>query len=252
MKFLFVTDLDNTLVGDDEALEKLNQLLSQHRQEHGTKIVYATGRSLALYRELLTEKQLLEPDALIAAVGTEIYYKYSADSQDEPDPIWSAQLSVGWNRDVVVATGANFADIVPQPASEQRPFKVSYFVTERAAEEVIPRLESLLKERGVDAQSIYSGNKDLDILPRNSNKGLAVQFLREQWGIEATRTVVCGDSGNDIALFSIGEPRGIIVGNAQPELRRWLKANPADYRYLAKAACAGGILEGLYHFGFLL
>lgn len=251
MKFLFVTDLDNTLVGDDEALEKLNQLLSQHRQEHGTKIVYATGRSLALYRQLLTEKQLLEPDAVIAAVGTEIYYKYSEYSQDEPDPVWSVQLSVGWNRDVVVATGANFADIVPQPASEQRPFKVSYFVTERAAEEVIPRLELLLKERGVDAQSIYSGNKDLDILPRNSNKGLAVQFLCQHWGIEATRTVVCGDSGNDIALFSVGEPRGIIVGNAQPELRRWLKANPAEYRYLAKADCAGGILEGLYHFGFL-
>ncbi|MFB2917056.1 sucrose-phosphate phosphatase [Aerosakkonema funiforme] len=248
MKFLFVTDLDNTLVGDDEALEKLNQLLSQHRQEHGTKIVYATGRSLALYRQLLTENQLLEPDALIAAVGTEIYY---SDREDEPDPVWSAQLSVGWNRDVVVATGANFADIVPQPTSEQRPFKVSYFVTERAAEEVIPRLESLLKERGVDAQSIYSGSKDLDILPRNSNKGLAVQFLRQQWGIEATRTVVCGDSGNDIALFSVGEPRGIIVGNAQPELRQWLKANPAEYRYLAKADCAGGILEGLYHFGFL-
>lgn len=246
-KFLFVTDLDNTLVGDDR-LEELNQQLSQHRQEHGTKIVYATGRSLILYRELLTEKNLLVPDALIAAVGTEIYYN---ESDSNPDPAWAEKLSSGWNRDVVVATGTNFADLIPQPASEQRPFKVSYFLTEQAAEEVMPRLESLLKERGIDAQLIYSGGKDLDILPSKSNKGLAVQFLCQHWGIDATKTVVCGDSGNDISLFSVGEPRGIIVGNAQPELRQWLEANAADYRYLAKAACAGGILEGLYHFGFL-
>jgi hydroxymethylpyrimidine pyrophosphatase-like HAD family hydrolase len=69
--FLFVTDLDNTLVGDDEALKELNQQLAQHRQEYGTKIVYATGRSRSIYHDLKAEKQLLDPDALIAAVGTE-------------------------------------------------------------------------------------------------------------------------------------------------------------------------------------
>lgn len=248
-KFLFVTDLDNTLVGDDRSLAELNQQLSQHRQEHGTKIVYATGRSIILYRELLTQKELLVPDALIAAVGTEIYYN---ESDGDPDPAWEKQLSSGWNRDLVVATGTNFVDLLPQPASEQRPFKVSYFLTEQAAEQVITLLESLLKEQGIYAQLIYSGGKDLDILPSKSNKGLAVEFLRQHWEIDATQTVVCGDSGNDIALFSVGEPRGIIVGNAQPELLQWLKANRADYRYLAKAAYAGGILEGLYHFGFLL
>ncbi|HCF29166.1 MAG TPA: sucrose-phosphate phosphatase, partial [Cyanobacteria bacterium UBA11049] len=68
-QFLFVTDLDNTLVGDDQALVELNRKLSQHRQEYGTKIVYATGRSPTLYRELQQEKQLLQPDALVAAVG---------------------------------------------------------------------------------------------------------------------------------------------------------------------------------------
>ena len=49
-KFLFVTDLDDTLVyrtvGDDSALAELNQLLSQHRQEYGTKIVYLPGDRL--------------------------------------------------------------------------------------------------------------------------------------------------------------------------------------------------------------
>ncbi len=244
--FLIVTDLDNTLVGDDAALKELNQPLSEHRQEHGTRIVYATGRSRDLYNILTTEKTLLPPDALVAAVGTEIYLK----GDDTPDAEWEKKMSHKWDRDLVVASAAHFADLVPQSDTEQRPFKVSYYITEEAAEEVLPRLEALLFERGINAQLIYSGGKDLDILPCSGDKGLAMQFLRQRWGINATRTVVCGDSGNDISMFSMGEERGIIVGNAQPELRLWCDINPADYRYIAKAACAGGILEGLKYFGF--
>lgn len=245
--FLFVSDLDNTLVGDDQALAELNRQLSQHRTEHGTKIVYATGRSPSLYRQLQTEKQLLQPDALIASVGTEIYLNGS----DTPDPVWSERLSQAWDRDLVVATTAHFADLIPQPDSEQRPFKVSFFLTEAMAVEVLPQLESLLPKQGLDIKLIYSTGQDLDILPRHSDKGLAMQFLRQQWGIDPEQTVVCGDSGNDLALFSVGEERGIIVGNAQKELLKWHNANPVDYRYLAQANCAGGILEGLNYFRFL-
>ena len=246
-KFLFVTDLDNTLVGDDQALAELNQQMSQHRQEYGTKIVYATGRSPTLYKQLQKEKQLLEPDALIASVGTEIYLNGSV----KPDTAWSQRLSQGWDRDLVVATTTHFADLVPQPNSEQRPFKVSFLLTEEHAVDVLPQLQYLLQERGLDIKLIYSTGQDLDILPRSGDKGLAMQFMRQQWGIEPEQTVVCGDSGNDLALFAVGEERGIIVGNASTELLEWHKANPADYRYLAKASCAGGIQEGLKYFGFL-
>lgn len=247
-RFLFVTDLDNTLVGDDNALKELNQLLEQHRQDYGTKIVYATGRSLTLYQQLTTEKPLLSPDALITSVGTELHLDASGNSLD---PEWAKILSEGWNRELVVATAAHYSDLVPQPDSEQGSFKVSYYLTPEAAVDVLPRLESQLRESGLDVKLIYSGDQDLDILPCNGDKGLAVQFLRQKWQIDAHSTVVCGDSGNDIALFSVGEERGIIVGNARSELRQWYQANQTDYRYLAQASCAGGILEGLHHLGFL-
>jgi sucrose-6F-phosphate phosphohydrolase len=246
-KFLLVTDLDNTLVGDDNALEKLNQRLDQHRQANGTVIVYSTGRSLTSYQGLKAERQLLEPDALITSVGTEIY----RDGGETPDSAWSAKLSQGWDRNLVVATGAHFADLVPQPESEQRPFKVSYFLTQDASVEVLPQLEALLRERDLDVRLIYSSSKDLDILPRHGNKGEAMVFLRQSLGIAPTQTVVCGDSGNDQALFSAGEERGIVVGNAQTELLEWHYATPSPNRYLARAHCAGGILEGLNHFSFL-
>jgi sucrose-6F-phosphate phosphohydrolase len=245
-KFLFVSDLDNTLVGDDQALEELNQKLKQHRQEYDTKIVYTTGRSLTLYQQLRDEKHLLTPDALVTAVGTEIYYHVG----DHPDPTWSEQMASGWDRETVINTASHFADLTPQPETEQRPFKVSYFLSEVVAADVLFELEDLLQKRGLSVRLIYSGSKDLDIIPRRGNKGAAMQFLRQNWGIEATQTVVCGDSGNDIALFSVDKERGIIVGNALPELLRWCEINPADYRYLAKSHYAAGILEGLYYFGF--
>lgn len=245
--FLFLTDLDHTLVGDDQALAELNSKLEWHRQEYGTKIVYATGRSPFLYQQLRTEKNLLEPDALIASVGTEIYYNNS----DTLDPAWVEKLSQGWDRELIVATLAHFADLVPQPESEQRPFKVSYYLSENAAVQVVPRAESALADRGLAVKLIYSGSHDLDILPKWADKGIAMQFLRYKWEFDPIRTVVCGDSGNDIALFKMGEERGIIVGNAQRELRWWHDANPAPYHYFANAAYAAGILEGLYYFGFL-
>jgi hypothetical protein len=245
--FLFVTDLDHTLVGDDRALHVLNQQLEQHRQQYGTKIVYSTGRSPTSYSQLIAEKPLLPPDILICAVGTEIYHEGS----DTPDSIWSQKLSVGWQRDVVATSAARFVDLTPQPDSEQRPFKVSYFLSEQAAVEVIPDLEALLEEQGLDTQVIFSGGKDLDILPRQANKGMAMSFVRQFLEFEPMRTVACGDSGNDVALFHDRPERGIIVGNARPELLQWHQANPNPNRYLALANCAGGILEGLQHFRFI-
>ncbi|MFB2837081.1 sucrose-phosphate phosphatase [Floridanema evergladense] len=245
-KFLFVSDLDNTLVGNDQALEEINEKLKHHRQEYDTKIVYTTGRSLTLYQQLAEEKNLLTPDALVTAVGTEIYYQIG----DSPDAIWSEQMAIGWERELVINTASHFADLTPQPETEQRPFKVSYFLSEVVAADVLFELEDLLQKRGLSVRLIYSGSKDLDIIPRRGNKGAAMQFLRQNWGIEATQTVVCGDSGNDIALFSVDKERGIIVGNALPELLRWCEINPAAHRYLAKSSYAAGILEGLYYFGF--
>ncbi len=245
--FLFVTDLDNTLVGDDTALAELNQKLANHRQQHNSKIVYATGRSLYLYRLLAEAKSLLPPDALITAVGTEMYFDRD---HSQYDPEWAEILSQGWNREEIVAIASQFRQLQSQPSSEQNPFKISYYLAESVASETLPQLESALSERGYEIKLIYSAGQDLDLLPRNGDKGLAVQFLRRRWDISATKTVVCGDSGNDISLFR-GEEKGLIVGNAKPELLEWYEANSSDNNYLARSAYAEGILEGLKHFGFL-
>jgi len=243
---LFVTDLDNTLVGDDLALIELNQKLSHYRQTIGTKIVYATGRSLTLYRQLAIAKKLLIPDALIASVGTEIYDNHS----DFANPDWSAKIARGWNRDLILLAASQFTDLVPQSDSEQRPFKISYFVSDKCAREVLPMLKELLTNKNMEVEMIYSGSKDLDILPIEAGKGKAVSFLRQKWNIESSQTVSCGDSGNDISLFHSNQGNGIIVGNAQRELLDWHYNNSSHNRYLTKSYYAQGIIEGLNYFDF--
>jgi sucrose-6-phosphatase len=225
----------------------LNAHLAWHRWEYGTRIVYATGRSRTSYQQLIAATPLLPPDVLITAVGTEIYH-----NQDSvPDPVWAQSLTPQWDRELVVATASHFPALTPQPDSEQRPFKVSYTVTPHRAAESLPQLQSALRECALDIQLIYSGGKDLDILPRRADKGAAMTYVRDYLEMPSDRTIACGDSGNDIALFADRSEFGIIVGNALPELLRWHHAHPHAHRYLATAHCAAGMLEGLQYFGFL-
>jgi sucrose-6-phosphatase len=244
---LFVTDLDRTLVGNDRALAQLNQLLDRYRQTFGTKIVYATGRTRDSYQDLRTTQQLLDPDALIAAVGTEIYLGTAA----QPDSEWAAKLSGNWQREQIVTIASHFADLELQPATAQRPFKVSYFLSASVAAAVLPQLQEMCDRQQLAVEIIYSGNRDLDILPSGGDKGGAVRFLRDRWQIAAAESVVCGDSGNDISLFKYGGERGIIVGNAGSELLLWHELHPIDHHYLAVAGYAEGILEGLQYFRFV-
>ncbi len=244
---LLITDLDHTLVGNDGSLDLLNQVLDRYRQTIGTKIVYATGRSRESYQDLITTQRLLVPNVLIAAVGTEIYF----DAAETLDSAWVDELSHNWCREEVVTIASRFADLESQPQSEQRPFKVSYYLSPNVAAAVVIQLQELFAQQGLDVEVIYSGGRDLDILPRGGDKGTAVQFLRDRWQIDPAQSVVCGDSGNDISLFKYGSERGIIVGNAQSELRLWHELHPVNHHYLAVADYAAGILEGLQYFKFV-
>ncbi len=242
-QFLLVTDLDNTLIGDDDALKRLNAWFNEHRHTYGSKLIYATGRSLKSYQRLVTSTLLLEPDALIASVGTEVYCP-----SDKLDEIWSSPFS-DWNRASIAAIAQQFPQLIPHPESEQRPFKLS-FVLAQENKFILPELEAQLIAKGLDAEIIYSNDHDLDIVRSKANKGSALTYLYQVLGFTAKQTVVCGDSGNDIALFTVNR-RGIIVGNARRELLQWHQDDLEGDRYLAQAQYAAGIIEGLKHFGIM-
>lgn len=73
-RFLLACDLDETLVGDAGGLAAFAQWWRRSALPRGARLAYATGRTLSLYERLAREHpELPRPDALIVAVGTEVY-----------------------------------------------------------------------------------------------------------------------------------------------------------------------------------
>jgi len=242
MKYILATDLDNTLVGDDRATKTLNQKLTAKRQE--LYLIYATGRSYSFAVELMHEKQLLEPDYWVTGVGTEIYH------QSQRDTSWERKISDQWEPQIITSIAQSFKELSPQSLQEQNPWKISFYLNQRQNSGILEELKTQLNELGLAYQMIFSSDRDVDILPYNANKGLAITYLRKHLHIPVELTLVCGDSGNDIHLFE-QSTLGIIVSNAQLELIKWYECNPSPNLYWSNCSYAWGIIEGLQYFQLL-
>lgn len=80
-----------------------------------------------------------------------------------------------------------------------------------------------------------------------SFQGSATEFIRTQLGVCASRTLVAGDSGNDILMFSTGENQGVIVANAKPELLRFHENCASDHGRIVLSThnFADGVIDGV-------
>lgn len=109
--FLFVTDLDDTLVGDAEALKLFNKEWGDNFAKRGCKLIYNTGRSLKDYQALCKEWALLVPDIFIGGCGTQIFTFESSQGTETEDEEWSRLLQVGWHKAVVSDAIYNSEDL---------------------------------------------------------------------------------------------------------------------------------------------
>ena len=233
--WLLVSDIDETLTGDAAALEALTERLTANR--HRLRVAVNSSRPSGSVSETLTSEFPVGfvPDAVITALGTEITVGGA------PVASWEKRFA-GWPAERVhtILAGLGHA---PHADEFQTRFKVSYAVppegqaTARAA----------LSSAGIDCRIIASGVDDFDVLPTEAGKGAATLHLAAEMGVPRDRLVVAGDSGNDLAMFAVA-PNRIAVGNARRELVEALE--PGGF-YHAKRNYAGGVLEGLIHFGAL-
>lgn len=231
---LLISDLDGTLLGDDAALEKFKD--GYARVKDYLRLVYSSGRFFDSIQESIIEYRLPTPDAIICGVGTEIH-DVSSGQQLEGWPI----LRGGWEPRLVMETCLTDCRLQLQPAEFLSRHKISYYGRD-LDDTVLNQLSRQLFDAGQRATLIYSSNRDLDVLPEGIHKGSAADYLVQSWEIERDRTIVAGDSGNDLTMFQQGF-RGIVVGNAQPELR----ANIDQGVYQATGHFAAGVMEGLKH-----
>lgn len=230
MRYALVTDLDGTLLGDDDALRTFWNYRAS--LPVSMRLVYASGRLVEDVRRLIERDELCRPDAIIGGVGTQIELFDGAACD------WCRPSLESWDRRRVCRT---LSHLSLQAEEFQTEHKVSYRIYD-AAPKTLDDLRLQLSSAGIDADLIYSSARDLDVVPRGINKGSAAKYLANRWQIDPRRIIACGDSGNDASLFQ-GDFRGVVVANCLPELRRMEGVN----LFFASRTHAGGIMEGTDH-----
>lgn len=247
-RFVLVTDLDDTLIGDNDATLSLNEHLLELREQF--YLIYATGRSfdsvahLMGFFQLLTHQSLLTPDYLIASVGTMIYHRSYAELG------WQKHIDRDWDREKIAKALENFPGLLNQPDREQNPWKLSFNLWGEDHKLTVNKIQRRLLELGLNCNTIFSRQNNLDIVPTYANKGLGILWLKQKLGITNLPTLVCGDSGNDISMYEQGF-LGVIVKNAQPELLDWYQQNRPSQVFLSSRSYAWAILDGLQSYGLV-
>lgn len=241
-KFL-ISDIDNTLLGDEQALEVLMHRVEENRELAGFGI--ATGRTVDSALEVLKESHVPPPDVIISSVGAEIYYS----NQIVPDKGWEAHISYNWNRAKMEKILDSLDFIELQEGETQRKFKLSYYIDGNRPDiaDLLSRIHALLTENKCRYNLIYSHQQYIDILPYRASKGKAIRYLAYKWNTPAGNILVCGDSGNDEEMLR-GEMLAVVVSNHSEELDH---LRGARHVYFSDRAHAAGILDGIEHYRFL-
>lgn len=236
---VMICDIDNTLLGDREALQQLLKRL----QAAGDRIAFgvATGRNLASTIKILKEWKVPMPDLLITSVGSEIYYGNGLIE----DGGWARHINYQWKPEQKRKLLENTRGLKLQPKTDQHRFKLSYYVDPDKAPSM-KFIQGELRKRDLHCKLIYSHQAYLDLLPIRASKGLAIRYLLMKWGLSPDHLLVAGDSGNDIEMLR-GETLGVVVGNYSPEVEI-LKGEPRIY--FAEGEFATGVLEGADHYDF--
>lgn len=229
---LLISDVDFTLLGDDEALAKFANWFEQNKSY--VRLVLTSGRFPYSIIESVETTLLPEPDVVIGGVGSEICFFPSRDVV----PGWPVRQLEHWDGNRVRSILEGFERLEPQADEFQSDYKVSYFLRDADPKE-LHRIRAMLLEQSIRPELVYSSKRDLDVLPAGCNKGSAAEYVAHYLGFEPCDVIVCGDSANDAAMFDYGFA-GVVVGNAHPEL----KALDDPLVYQSTYDYAKGVLDG--------
>ena len=236
---LLVTDVDDTLTGDDEALGALLAELDSTTTDVGFGI--ATGRTLEQALELFDDLGVRVPDVFITASGTELHY----GARLFQDRSWERQIRYRWEPAKVRAVMETIPGLTRLGSAETE-YRFRYQIELGSAP--APRdIRRLIRQQGLRASAIFDREIYLDIVPVRASPGLAIRFFCFKWNLEPQRLLVAGDSGNDWDMLS-GDTLGVVVGNHTGELDR-LRGRPRVY--FSGRNHAWGVLDAIGWYDFL-
>lgn len=236
---LLITGIDDTLVGDEESMHRLFNLLEDSKEELAWGV--ATGRSLEMTIEAMTEHDIPTPDILICSVGTEIYY--GPDLRN--DKGWYNHIDYQWKPEEIKDVLGGFDFLVFQEAEGQRKFKISYYLEEK--DDRLEQIKDALVHHRLRCNVNFSRGQFLDILPVRASKGKAISYIRYKYEFSPRNVMVAEDSGINEDMI-VSRNRGLVVANYREGMEQ-LKGRRNIY--FSSESYAAGIIDGLYQYGFL-
>lgn len=237
VRMILATDLDGTFLGgaEDDQAELYEALQSTPR----SVLVFVTGRGLESVLPLLSDPRIPNPDYIIADVGATV-----VNGRLEPVQTLQAEIAEKWpGTHHVMRNLARFDHLELQEVPQER--RCSFLAD---GSYVDAEVRKAVQELGCEL--LFSAGRYLDVLPRGVSKGSTLRALIEQEGLDEDSVVVAGDTLNDLSLFQ-SQLKGIVVGEAELALVDRVAKTGESRAYIAQKPGAGGILEGLRHYGYL-
>jgi len=231
MKFLLVCDLDETLIGDKEGIMEFNAIVFSNKERF--YLVYSSGRFKTSMISVIEKEKLIQPNAIVSNIGTEIYYAPNWNIDEK----WKRIISKNWAKERAASILDKF-NLKLQPYKKR--FAIPYYTENEA---MVGKIKEALQ--GYRVKVVYTKKQYLDIIPENAGKGSAAKYIGNRMNLPI---ICCGDSENDIDMLKKSK-YGILVGNAPISLKRELSKCPNIY--ISNSYYAKGIIEGLESYNII-
>lgn len=235
---LLVSDIDGTLVGEDKLVPAGVVAAVKAAQARGVRVCLATGRMWEAARSFV---EVLGADPPVILFNGGLVYDFAAGHT-----LWIRRLP----RDIaaqILTVLSQFPQVSPLLflrgqvfALRRTPFVDRFARRDRLPIHIAPEwtaplteepmkflivgdrpdleaLRSALARLQPPPNQVFSQTDYLEILPRDSNKGVALSILADAVGVPLARTVAVGDNLNDVPLLQMAG-LGIAVEGAPPEL----------------------------------
>lgn len=237
---VLATDLDGTFLGgSQEERKQFYGWIENNRSRVG--LIYVTGRDPGFISQEV-RKGLPAPDYVIADVGTTIA-TFDADGHVAPIEALEAEIAEAWGiAGLSVSSALRRITGLKEQSSGFR-YRMSYDMEPARFD---PKALDIVAELGLDA--LISDNRFFDVLPRGVSKGPSLLRLLCYLGVDNARTLVAGDTLNDLSMLELGLP-AVAVGGSEPALIETVQR--MSHLHCASGIGVAGIAEAILHHGLL-
>ena len=240
-----ILDIDGTLVGSDKKISEYTKKCLIDAQKRGKKVAIASGRSIAGIRRTAREIALEDFGGYVIAYnGTTVINCKTGEcvyNQTLPEemfaPVYHAakELGVGIcvfndvKKEVLSGNGVNHyiesdakaCDVTLRETShflKELNFSVNKFLLVGEIERM-PEVEKIMQERFGNRLNIFRSDPYyVEVLPKYTDKGVAVDKLIKHLDIKKEKIICIGDSYNDLPMLKRAG-LAVAMGNAQKSVK---------------------------------